>query len=72
MMGSNPDWQYDRRTKTLVLMPEPAAAGGKHDEYILLTCNQEPPIEDYYGNEYVRRLVLAEAKILLGIIRKKF
>ena len=29
-------------------------------------------MEDYYGNEYVRRLVLAEAKILLGTIRKKF
>ena len=29
-------------------------------------------MEDYYGNEFVRRLVLAEAKILLGTIRKKF
>ena len=71
MMGSNPDWQYDRRTKILRLMPEPNNAG-KQDRFILLTCNQEPPIEDYYGNEYVRRLVLAEAKILLGTIRKKF
>jgi hypothetical protein len=37
-----------------------------------LTCNVEPPIEDFYGNEWVRRLVLAEAKILLGTVRKKF
>jgi len=37
-----------------------------------LTCNQEPPIEEYYGNEYCRRLILAECKILLGTIRKKF
>ena len=29
-------------------------------------------MEDYYGNEYVRRLLLAECKILLGTIRKKF
>ena len=39
---------------------------------MLLTCKCEPQIESYYGNEYVRRLVLAEAKILLGTIRKKF
>lgn len=70
MMGSNPDWQYDRRTKILKLMPEPKS--NRSDNFILLTCNQEPPIEDYYGNEYVRRLVLAEAKILLGTVRKKF
>lgn len=70
MMGSNPDWQYDRRTKILKLMPEPKC--NRSDNFILLTCNQEPPIEDYYGNEYVRRLVLAEAKILLGTVRKKF
>jgi DNA polymerase-3 subunit gamma/tau len=33
---------------------------------------EEPPIEEYYGNEYCRRLILAECKILLGTIRKKF
>lgn len=70
MMGSNPSFQYDRRAKILKLMPEPKC--NRSDNFILLTCNQEPPIEDYYGNEYVRRLVLAEAKILLGTIRKKF
>lgn len=69
LMGSNPDWQYDKTTKRLVLMPEPHC---KHDHYILLTCNVQPPVEEYYGNEYVRRLVLAEAKILLGTIRKKY
>lgn len=71
MMGSNPDWQYDRITKILKIMPEPGN-GVTGNQFVLLTCNQEPPIEDYYGNEYVRRLVLAEAKILLGTIRKKF
>jgi len=51
-------------------MPEPKQS--HRDHYVLLTCKCEPPIEEYYGNEYVRRLVLAEAKILLGTIRKKF
>ena len=70
MTGSNPDWQYDKSTGILRLMPEPKF--GNRDHFILLTCNQQPPIEEYYGNEYVRRLILAEAKILLGTIRKKF
>lgn len=70
MTGSNPDWTYSRHTKTLVLMPEPRCAG--RDQFALLTCNVEPPIEEFYGNEWVRRLVLAEAKILLGTVRKKF
>lgn len=70
MTGSNPDWSYDRRTKILVLMPEPRCLD--RDQFALLTCNIEPPIEEFYGNEWVRRLVLAEAKILLGTVRKKF
>ena len=69
MLGSNPDWQYNKSTKILKIMPEPVT---NKDSFILLTCNQEPPIEEYYGNEYCRRLILAECKILLGTIRKKF
>ena len=74
MMGSMPDWQYDKFTKTLKLFPEPVNPNcfGNYRGLAVLTVNQEPPIEEYYANEYVRRLVLAEAKILLGIIRKKF
>lgn len=70
MTGSNPDWSYDRRTKILKLMPRPRHLD--RDQFALLTCNVEPPIEEFYGNEWVRRLVLAEAKILLGTVRKKF
>ena len=70
MLGSQPDWQYDKSTKILKLFPEPRHS--HRDHYMLLTCKCEPQMEDYYGNEFVRRLVLAEAKILLGTIRKKF
>lgn len=69
MLGSGPDWQYDRYTKHLRLMPEPRY---KHDHFILLTCNVEPPLDEYYGNDVVKNLSLAEAKILLGTIRKKY
>lgn len=69
MCGNNPDFVYDKYTKRLRLMPEPHQGG---NQCILITCNVEPPIEEYYGNEYCRRLILAECKILLGTIRKKF
>ena len=71
MTGSNPDWWYDKNTKYLRIMPEPRAAG-KRDEFILLTCSVEPPLEELYGNEYVKRLALAQAKMLLGTVRGKF
>lgn len=50
-------------------MPEPRCGG---DHILLLRCQVLPPIEELYGNEYVRRLCLAGAKMLLGTIRKKF
>lgn len=69
MTGSNPDFYFDRVTQHLRLMPEPKS---RRDHYILLTVNAEPPIEDYYGNDVVLHLALAEAKMLVGTIRKKF
>lgn len=71
MTGSNPDWFYDKSTKILTLFPEPKAAG-KRNEWILLTCQTEPQLEELYGNEYVKRLALAQAKMLLGTVRSKF
>ena len=51
-------------------MPEPPK--NTPNNWILLTCQVLPPLEELYGNEYLRRICLAEAKILLGTIRKKF
>lgn len=70
MTGNNPDFQYDRNTKRLILMPEPR--GGISNQCILAVCNVEPPISDYLSEDYCRRLALAEAKILLGTVRSKF
>lgn len=71
MTGNMPDWQFYKDTQTLKLMPEPEGAG-KNDRWILLTCQCVPPMSELYGNEYVKRLALAYAKMLLGTIRKKF
>ena len=70
MTGSNPDWTFDKSTQYLKLMPEPV--NKKCNSMILLTFQCIPPLEELYGNEYVKRLILAQAKILLGTIRKKF
>ena len=71
MTGSNPDFQYDKFTKHLVLIPEPKACGRQH-RYIVATCFVEPPIEELLGEDYFLRLSLAETKIIVGTIRKKF
>jgi len=52
------------------LFPEPPADGP--NRLILLTCQVIPPLEQLYGDSYVKRLFLANLKIQLGIIRKKF
>lgn len=68
MMGSNPDFYYSKDTKFLKIMPEPC----RGQQIALLTCQVEPDLSVLYGNEYVKRLTLAYAKILLGTVRKKF
>ena len=70
MAGSNPDWSYNRKTKKLLLIPEPRRRD--KNEIILLTAECEPPVDEIYGEEYFRRLVLANCKIMLGDIRAKF
>ncbi len=72
MTGSNPDFTFDRVHQRLILMPPPLHKLKGRPNWIILTCEVEPPLEELYGNEYVRRLVLAYAKILLGTVRKKF
>ena len=53
--------------------PDPAKIYDPLNEnVILITCEVEPPPEELYGNEYVKRLFLALMKIQLGIVRKKF
>ena len=71
MTGSNPDFQYNRFTKILTLIPEPHDAGHS-DHFVVAECNCEPPLSEYYSNDTCMRLCLAESKILLGIIRKKY
>jgi len=72
LTGSCPSYRYFKHTKILKITPEPHPRPGRKDNIILITCEVEPPPEELYGNEYVKRLFLALLKIQLGIVRKKF
>ena len=74
MCGSNPDWVYNKATFKLQLIPEPRGINCSNQKFMgmALTVECEPPLAELYGNEYVKRLVLAYAKILLGTVRSKF
>lgn len=71
LTGSCPQYRYFKSSKILKITPEPRIKPG-YDNSILITCEVEPPPEELYGNEYVKRLFLALLKIQLGIVRKKF
>lgn len=71
LTGSAPQWRYFKSTKSLKIIPEPKGHI-KDSDVILITCEVEPPPEELFGNEYVKRLFLAYLKIQLGIVRKKF
>lgn len=72
MTGMNPDFQFDHLHQRLFIYPEPRRIKSRWRRWILLTCEIEPTLEELYGNNYLKRIVLAKAKILLGTIRSKF
>lgn len=71
LTGSCPQWRYFQNSKRLKITPAPRHTHRPSD-VILLTAEREPPAEELYGNEYVKRLFLAYLKIQLGVVRKKF
>lgn len=70
LTGANPDWIYNRKKQLLQLIPPPRDV--TRNRWIVLTVECEPDLDELYGEEYVRRITLAKAKILLGTIRSKF
>jgi hypothetical protein len=69
--GKGFDFNYNPRTKTLVLIPDPKISGYV-GLVVCLGCHVIRPDEQLYGEEWVKRYALAQAKVLLGTIRKKF
>ena len=73
LTGMNPDFQFDRLHQRLRIYPEPQKKyRTRWRRWVLVTCEVEPTLEELYGNNYLKKIVLAKAKILLGTIRSKF
>jgi hypothetical protein len=54
----------------LKLFPDPKKVG--NSGFAIAGCNVIRPETEYYGEDLVKRLALAEAKIIVGTIREKF
>ena len=81
MTGKGFDWEYNPRTKLLVLNPDPISYFHLEPEYesdndqgcwIVCECFCLAPEEEQYGEVWVKRMTLAKAKILLGNLRTTY
>lgn len=93
VLATQPDWQYNRAAKRIVLIPEPRGIPHIPPPYhselwpypelgrepnprwgipMVIEAEIEPPLEELYSNEHVKKLALAYCKIMLGQIRGKF
>lgn len=74
MTGKGYQFDYNPRNKLLTLYPDPTKSDGSriNNGYIVLGCYTIRPETMQYGESWVRRYALAEAKIILGAVRGKF
>ena len=93
VLATQPDWQFNRAAKRLVIIPEPKYCGNFPPPYhselwpypelgripdprwgtpMVIEIEVEPPLDEMYCNEHVKRLTLAYCKIMLGQIRGKY
>lgn len=70
MMATEFDFVYNPLTHRLRLYPNPLTI--PMQGWSCIQCEVVPPDDELYGNEYIKRLTLAYAKITIGTIRKKF
>ena len=70
MVGGGFQYEYRNRDKLLTLYPDPIKESV--DGWIVLGVNVIRSDDMNYGEEWVKRYALAEAKIILGTIRGKY
>jgi len=63
-------FEYNERTQLLTLLPNPTPTNMKG--YIAIGCQTIRPDDQQYGEAWVKRFALAEAKIVIGMIRSKY
>ena len=70
MLSQRFDFNYNSQTQTLKLFPDPIEQN--KTGHIVMGIKTVPPMSELAGNWYVKRLALAKAKIILGLVRSKF
>jgi hypothetical protein len=70
MMGGGFQFEYNRSTKYMKLMPNPKKEniGG----VIVIGCYVMRPEDQMYGEAWVRKFALGQAKMIIGTVRNKF
>lgn len=71
MLGGDYDFSYDPRSRNLVLYPDPKKAG-QEKGWIVVECQCMRKDDQQFGDNWVKRMALAKAKIVLGAVRGKF
>lgn len=66
------DYRFFPTKQKLVLYPNPTKDSRYRDTTVCFQVECIPEDEELYGNDYVKRLAIAYAKITLGIVRSKF
>lgn len=64
------NFQFNEQSKKLILSPDPKKQG--HYGHIVLRCDYIRDKTYLYGEDFVKRLALAYAKKIIGLVRTKF
>ena len=73
LCGHEFTFDFNPQTQMLVLIPNPALQPEKFkDTVVVFKCECVPEDRILYGNNFVKRLAIAYAKVRLGTIRSKF
>ena len=73
MTGKGYQFEYNPRTKMLKLTPDPTTIGADvPNAWVVCGCYTIRPDEQQFGESWVKRAALAQAKITMGNIRSKY
>lgn len=73
LCGHEFSWDFNPQSQMLTLIPNPAQTPEKFkDVIVVFKCECIPEDSVLYGNNFVKRLAVAYAKVRLGTIRSKF
>jgi hypothetical protein len=70
MLGKGYDYEFNPNTRRLIIYPDPKKT--TNTGYVIVLVYVMRPEEQYMGEDLVKRLALAESKIIVGTVRSKF